>query len=209
MNRFKTNYLLASMLILTFMVTSCTEDDDKSDKQSESFIDQRDNKTYKTIEIGNQIWMAENLNFETANGSSIYDDDPAMAGVYGRLYNWETAQVVCPTGWHLPSDAEWTALSVSLGGESVAGGKMKKEGTTFWDDPNTGASNESGFTALGAGDSTGPNAYSGLGFSASFWSSTEKTSYYAYVRNIFNSTASLDRKDRHKDFLLSVRCVKD
>ena len=89
--------------------------------------------------------MAENLNYKSG---SDFADKPE---VYGRLYSWEVAQRVCPTGWHLPTDAEWTTLTDYLGGKNVAGGKLKETGTEHWFSPNTGATNESGFTALPGG----------------------------------------------------------
>ena len=80
-----------------------------------TFTDSRDGNTYKWIEIGNQIWMAENLNFHANSGCWVYDNNPENADTYGRLYNWETARNVCPDGWHLPSDNEWKELEVYLG----------------------------------------------------------------------------------------------
>ena len=209
--RTKVNYFIAAGFIaIASMLVSCSEDEiDPVNNETGTFTDARDGKTYKTVEIGNQVWMAENLNFATTSGSCVYDNNPANAEIYGRLYNWETAQDACPTGWHLPTDEEWTILTEYLGGEQVAAGKMKEEGNIHWDAPNTGATNESGFTALGAGDSIDPDFYDGMGIIASFWSATEKTSHYAYVRNLFNNSASINRHDRHKDFSLSVRCIKD
>ncbi len=119
--------------------------------------------TYKTIKIGTQTWMAENLKTtKYKDGSEIpnitnngdYDNNPANSETYGRLYNWYTVdddKGVCPEGWHVPDDAEYTVLTDYLGGESVAGGKMKETGTEHWNSPNTGATNESGFTGLPRG----------------------------------------------------------
>src|SRR5574344_844768 len=151
---------------------------------SGTFTDDRDNKVYKWVKIGDQVWMAENLAYlpsvnmvadgsEDAAGSYYYVygyDGTNVAeakatdnyATYGVLYNWTAAmngeassttnpsgiQGVCPAGWHLPSDAEWTELTDYLGGASVAGGKLKETGTTHWNSPNTGATNETGFTAL-------------------------------------------------------------
>ncbi|HOR61199.1 MAG TPA: FISUMP domain-containing protein [Bacteroidales bacterium] len=137
-----------------------------------SFTDPRDNNTYRTVQIGNQIWMAENLKYLPSvvgpgTGSKtnpyyyVYDyvgtnvdaaKQSAIYTTYGVLYNWEAAKTACPTGWHLPSDAEWTILTNYLGGEAVAGGKLKETGTTHWNSPNEGATNETDFTALPGGN---------------------------------------------------------
>jgi uncharacterized protein (TIGR02145 family) len=147
--------------------------------------DARDGNAYKTVKIGNQIWLAENLKYlpsvvgpgtgsETTPYYYVYGYDGTNVTdakatsnytTYGVLYNWPAAmagsassnanpsgvQGVCPAGWHLPSDAEWTELTDYLGGKSVAGGKLKETGTTHWASPNTGATNETGFTALPGG----------------------------------------------------------
>src|SRR5574344_2998326 len=167
---------------------------------SETFIDDRDNKVYKWVKIGDQVWMAENLAYlprvnrvadgsEDAAGSYYYvygyngtnvADAKATANykTYGVLYNWTAAmngeassttnpsgiQGVCPAGWHLPSDAEWTELTDYLGGASVAGGKLKETGTTHWDSPNTGATNETGFTALPGGYRTNLGFFNNIGY---------------------------------------------
>ncbi|MEX2593319.1 MAG: fibrobacter succinogenes major paralogous domain-containing protein [Anditalea sp.] len=123
-----------------------------------TFTDPRDGQVYKTVQIGIHTWMAENLNYEPEY-SWCYGEDPANCEKYGRLYSWNTALTVCPDGWHLPSRAEWEILAHYLGGWEIAGGKMKS--TTGWDPPNTGATNESGFSALpgGLGESVSPDNY--------------------------------------------------
>lgn len=150
-----------------------------------TFTDPRDGNVYKTIQIGNQIWMAENLKYlpsvvgyETGsvtypyyyvygyNGTNISDAKATENyATYGVLYNWSAVmggamnsnnnpsgvRGVCPEGWHVPSEAEWTELTDFLGGEVVAGGKLKETGTEHWKTPNKGATNETGFTALAGG----------------------------------------------------------
>ena len=143
---------------------------------------------------------------------------------YGVLYNWPAAMYgssssgsnpsgvkgICPDGWHLPSDAEWTQLVNSLGGSSYAGGKMKETGYTYWNSPNSGATNSGGFTALGAGyrwSSYGGQSWD-KGNYAFFWSSTE-ASGYPYSRSLAYNNATVSRNGSGKDDGLSVRCVKD
>jgi len=146
-----------------------------------------DGNSYKTIKIGNQIWMAENLKTtHYANGDAIpdgtgagdisgetdpkywfaYVDDLNNVTTYGRLYTWYTvidSRNVCPDGWHVPTDTEWTTLTDYLGGTSVAGGKLKETGTTHWTTPNTGATNETGFTALPGGYRSNNGAFLCIG----------------------------------------------
>jgi uncharacterized protein (TIGR02145 family) len=173
-----------------------------------------------------------------ASGSStepyyyVYDyegTDPAAAKAttnyttYDVLYNWPAAmngaassnsnpsgvQGVCPSGWHLPSDAEWTTLTDYLGGESVAGGKMKEAGTAHWRDPNTGATNESGFTALPGGYRNGRGTFYGIGVSGYWWSSTEDVTDIAWYRYLGDILSNVYRNNYFKEDGFSVRCLRD
>lgn len=157
-------------------------------------IDSRDGKSYSTVLIGSQCWMAQNLNVGTkilgsadqANNGIIekycYNDDENMCNVYGGLYQWDEAmqystiegvQGICPSGWHLPSDAEWTTLTTFLGGQALAGGKLKEAGYTHWVSPNTGASNSSGFTTLPGGYRSPYGYFGSLNSYAYLWSSSQ------------------------------------
>ena len=118
--------------------------------------DSRDLRVYKTVKIGNQTWMAQNLNWQPSSQYAdykIYGDNPAYGPVYGVLYDWIIAQKANEgfTGWRLPTDNDWQKLVGYLGGVEVAGAKLKETGTTHWTIPNAGSSNRSGFTAIGAG----------------------------------------------------------
>ena len=186
-----------------------------------SMTDPRDKKTYKTVVIGTQTWMAENLNFTAKKGSFAFNKEEKNADTYGRLFYWQTAmdkakssdavpsnvQGVCPTGWHLPSDAEWGILENYLGGVAVAGGKMKEAGTGHWVAPNAGADNGSGFTALPGGFNN--FLYNGLGTAGCFWSSTEGASNMAWVHILTNTGANVERYNYGKSGAYSVRCVLD
>jgi uncharacterized protein (TIGR02145 family) len=178
----------------------------KAQKRDSSFIDTRDGKKYKTVKIGTQTWMAENLAYKADSGCRAFDNKDSIAAIYGYLYNWETAQKVCPKGWHLPSDAEWTILVDYLGGWEVAGGKMKEAGTAHWKRPNKKAKNSSGFTALPAGFRYYlDGSFKSLGYSASYFCSDEE-----WFREIKNKYAILFRP--YNRLLLwggSVRCLKD
>jgi uncharacterized protein (TIGR02145 family) len=191
-----------------------------------------DGNVYQTVTIGSQVWMAENLEVtHYSNGDSIpnvtdstvwstlttgaycnYDNNTANAAVYGRLYNWYTmddSRNIAPVGWHIPTDAEWQTLVNYLGGDAIAGGKMKETGTTHWYGPNTGATNESGFSALPGGGRDYHGSYLNMGYHAHFWSSTEDSSYSAWHRNLYYYHSAVARYDVNMPGGCSLRCVKD
>lgn len=173
-----------------------------------TFTDPRDGKVYQTVKIGNQIWMAENLAYAPSSGNYwAYDNDNSNVETYGYLYDWETACDVCPDGWHLPTDAEWTELTDYLG--ENAGGKLKETGTTHWNTQNTGATNETGFTALPGGYRYDNGAFSGIGFLGYWWGATEYDATSAWVRDMYYGNSDVDRFILSKEVGISVRCVRD
>jgi uncharacterized protein (TIGR02145 family) len=177
-------------------------------QQTGTFKDPRDGKVYKTVKIGSQTWMAENLAYKASSGCWAYKNDQSKVATYGYLYNWETAKNVAPAGWHLPSDAEWETLVNYLGGESVPGGKMKS--TTGWNSPNTGATNESGFNALPAGyRSNDDGSFYYLGSSTYFWSSSPLESELAWARYLFCNYGGVHRRYSYRTYGCSVRLLKD
>jgi len=186
---------------------------ENSGSNAGQFIDPRDGQVYKTIGVGTQTWMSENLNFDTA-GSWVYNDDIANAAVYGRLYGFNLAKRVCPEGWHLPDTAEWNKLINHLGGYYVAGGTLKEVGTAHWDSPNYGAFNGSGFAALAAGcrvPNSYPSDYYYLKVFANFW--TSSVSVYeptegVYQQLDYESTEVWPLTD-NQEAAYSVRCVKN
>jgi len=202
-----------------------------SNPTSGSFTDTRDGNTYKTVTIGNQVWMAENLAYlpsvnmvadgsEDAAGSYYYVygyDGTSVAAAkatdnyatYGVLYNYTAACNSCPAGWHLPSDAEWTELTDYLGGESVAGGKLKETGTTHWSSPNAEATNETGFTALPGGYRNLDGTFGDVGYYGIWWSATELGTNYAWIRDMLYSYGNVFRDVGNKELGFSVRCVRD
>ncbi len=188
------------------METITSSDGSVYDSSSNTLTDLRDGQTYKTVTIGTQTWMADNLNYETEN-SYCYDDDPSNCSKYGRLYTWAAAKTVCPSGWHLPSKTEFEALITAVGGSSTAGAKLKSQtGWTAYD----GITNEDafGFSALPAGSRYSNGVYYYEGSHAYFWRSTEYDSRYAYFMYL---NYSLDGAylSHGKDLGFSVRCVKD
>jgi len=197
-----------------------------------------DGNVYQTVQIGDQLWMKENLkvthynngdeiptgysNDDWANLSTgayaVYNDNESNANTYGNLYNWyavDDSRAIAPEGWHVPTDGEYTALSDYLGGTSVAGGKLKEctEGSCpeseYWYSPNTGATNESGFTGLPGGAHYYYGNCRHMGYNGSFWSSTEHGSNDAWHRGLDHDYSEISRRDYGKDSGFSVRCVRD
>lgn len=192
-----------------------------------SFIDIRDNTVYQTITIGTQTWMAQNLAYlpsvssPSANSqiSPIYyvhgyngtvvQDAKATSNYssYGVLYNWDAAMIACPQGWHLPTDSEWASLSIYLGGNSVSGGKLKETEYLYWNSPNTGATNSSGFNGRGGGYRDINGTFYSLGIFAYYWSSTEYVAHASYGWNLYNYNGTIGRIHHYKDYGFTVRCV--
>jgi len=192
-----------------------------------------DSNYYKIVtietELETQTWMAENLkSTHYSDGTAIsgvyaYDDDENNVYIYGRLYTWDAImngisssstnpseiQGVCPDGWHVPSDAEWTELTNYLGGTDVAGCIMKETDTIHWNSPNTGATNESRFSALPGGGRYRDGNYGGIGDGGYFWSATESSSRYAWRRRFGYGSANVSRGGSGKGNSFSVRCVRD
>ncbi len=190
-----------------------------------------DGNVYNTVTIGTQIWMKENLKVtKYRNGDAIgtttssisgettpkyqwaYNGNESNAATYGRLYTWYAvtdSRAVCPTGWHVPTNAEWTTLEDYLGGSSVAGGKMKEAGTTHWDSPNTSADNSSGFTALPGGSRFSDDSFSYMGYYGYWWSATEGSAAGAWTYGLYYSIGYVNHDSIDKYRGLSVRCVRD
>jgi uncharacterized protein (TIGR02145 family) len=223
-------YLLVTLFAM-LLINSCKKDDPVPIFEHDfgSFTDSRDGHVYKTIEIGTQTWFAENLAYEgagnnitdfdgwflstTYEGWCYYSNDKATYGsTYGILYQWGVASRACPEGWHLPNRSEWIILRDSLGGKYEAGGKLKEAGTAHWHDPNEGASNESGFTALPAGMKGAQSPYYGaIGDYAHFWGA-ENDSAFAIDATVASWTDILwvsEFTSNHKTLGYSVRCLKD
>jgi len=170
-----------------------------------TFTDPRDGKVYKTVKIGKQTWMAENLNYE-APGSKCYDNNPANAQKYGRLYDWDTAKKACPPGWHLPSDAEWQELVDFAGGEDIAGERLKA--TNGWDENGNGT-DEFGFSALPGGYGYSNVKFDYVGKLGYWWSAAEFGASYAWLRSMYSSRAVVGRYKGVKSYYMSVRCSQD
>jgi uncharacterized protein (TIGR02145 family) len=196
-----------------------------------------DGNTYNVVRIGTQLWMTENLKTTKYNdGTNIplvtdnsawsslttpgycwYNNDATISkATYGAFYNWYVGNTgkLCPIGWHVPTYAEWTTLTDFLGGVSVAGGKLKstgtfEEGDGLWHSPNTGANNESDFTALPAGYRRDNGGFEGIATDGYWWSTTESSSITSFSLALYYADMYVYNSSIDKKFGISVRCIKD
>ncbi len=236
--------IILSLLIIEF---TCKSNPAESKETGIQVID-IDGNIYKTVKMGNQIWMAENLKvthyrngmqIQSVTDSSIWKDlkigaycnyknNPLNGLIYGRLYNWYAvidSQNIAPKGWHVPTDEEWKELEVFLGmsqshadssGQrgTIEGGKMKSTGTIqegdgLWRTPNTGATNDVGFSALPGGSRIfWDGSFRSIGKSARFWTSTEIGNISVWYRTLSYSQSGVGRINNPK-ISGSIRCVKD
>lgn len=192
-----------------------------------------DGNTYQPVTICNQTWIKTNLNVSKyRNGDVIpqvttqtawsnlttgawcyYNNDPANGATYGKIYNWYAVndpRGLAPAGWHIPTDAEWTTLTDCLGGEALAGGKMKETGTTHWTSPNANASNSSGFTGLPGGWRTSTGTFSNIG-THGYWHSETTTfnTFYVWSRYLNCNFGDVGRYEDTKGQGTYVRCLKN
>ncbi|MDR0515672.1 MAG: fibrobacter succinogenes major paralogous domain-containing protein [Fibromonadaceae bacterium] len=209
--------LQASLIFLAlFCVVACV-------RQSGSFTDFRDGKEYKIVKIGTQIWMVENLNYETPSGSWCNENSPDNCSKYGRLYDWNAAKVACPLRWHLPTNAEWDNLAKSVGGkrdslkDEMSGtgridyywtpsGKTLKA-TSGWD-KNGNGTDDFRFSALPGGYSIDDIFYN-YGDLSNWWTATEGSSGNAYSRSIHSDYDNVYEDSYYVEAGFSVRCVQD
>lgn len=165
-------------------------------------------KYYSTVQIGNQCWMKENMAYNI-NNSFCYEDETANCEKYGRLYKWTAANIVCPSGWHLPVLNEWNELIDLMGGPIVAGGNLKITGTMYWESPNASATNVSGFSALPGGLRYNNGGFEYLFLQTFFWTGSEYNASRAWQANLFSASSGVTMANSTKELSLSVRCVKD
>jgi uncharacterized protein (TIGR02145 family) len=203
----------------------------KDDNTSSGTVTDIDGNVYHTVTIGTQTWMVENLRTTRLNdgGNSMqfvndnavwpavstsaycwYNNYESNKETYGALYNWYAVNSgkLCPAGWHVPSQAEWETLITYLGGDSIAGGKLKESGELHWLTPNTGADNSSGFSALPSGSHYTTGAFYLMGKYGWLWSSTESSAdnaWHVYMQ--YNSSGIVGKTGSKKDGF-SVRCIK-
>ncbi len=219
------------ILMLFVIILSCKKDKTEEAPQTVTDID---GNTYKTVKIGNQVWMAENLrtiqfndgvdipnitessdwNYLITPACCWYDNDESTyKNNYGAIYNWyavnPAGKSICPEGWHIPTDVEFNTLIEYLGSDSIAGGKLKETGTQNWNSPNTEATNESGFTALPGGLRSNVGLFYNINFKGTYWSATENDAQTAWYRIVYNNRKDVYKSNYYKTMGASVRCVKN
>jgi len=168
---------------------------------SDTFTDPRDGKVYRTVKIGEQVWMAENLAYN-APDSKCYNNDESNGSKYGRLYNWNTAMKACPPDWHLPSKDEWQTLVDFAGGDKIAGKKLKaKNGWNGTDDFD--------FFALPGGCGNSDGSFSNIDYYGYWWVATDIGTDDAYDRCLYYYNERVYEDECNKDRLFNVRCIKD
>jgi len=181
------------------------EAEQRIEKVSSYFTDSRNGQKYRAVKIGNQVWMAQNLNYQTGN-SWCYDNNNTNCEKYGRLYDWNTAIKACPSGWHLPSSEEWNGLVTAVGGKDVAGKMLKS--TSGWDNNGNGFDGN-GFSALPGGYRDTDGSFYGVGKYGRWWTATERGSGIVYYRTMGYGEDYVTEDGRDEGYGLSVRCVME
>ena len=222
-----------TLIIILLLSGSCEKNNATIDQV---WVGDNNGNGYDVIRIGSQTWMADNLKTTLFNDGtpislvengttwaslnsgaySWYDNDAnAYKKDYGALYNWYAVNTgkLCPTGWHVPSDTEWTVLIDYLRGEPVAGGKLKDTGVTHWESPNEGATNETQFSALPGGtrvsDAIQKGNFNLIRQNGYWWSNSQSSADNAWFRVMYSFNASVLRYEAEKEHGFSVRCLKD
>ena len=226
MQMMKTNRAIIVMGLVILFFATCKKDENSIQLTQVDSIQDIDGNTYKTVTIGKQIWMASNLKTTKYNdGTAIplvtdetawihstpgycwYENDSVTnKSTYGALYNWYTVKTgkLCPTGWHVPTEPEWTTLAPTFWA-----GQLKEIGTSHWADPNFMASNTTGFTALPGGYRISYGSFGSIGEIGCWWSSTEDTSLLAWYRYMYYYSGNFRVISTNKQYGFSVRCLKD
>jgi uncharacterized protein (TIGR02145 family) len=216
--------ILGTMLVLA---RSCQKDNSSSGPVTDI-----EGNVYKTVTIGNQVWMEENLKTTRFNdgtdiplitnntnwaalttpGYSCYNNDAATnKDVYGSLYNGYTIITgkLCPAGWHIPSREDWQQLMEFLGDTTKGGGKLKESGITHWSGPNKGADNSAGFTALPSGIRYFDGSFASMSYFTAIWTASEAGTDNLWYVGLYYGDPSVNINQRSKKHGFSVRCIKD
>lgn len=200
-------------------------------QSSNGYVYDIDGNAYEEVEIGTQIWLKPNLKTTKYNdGTTIpnvtdgatwsnlstgawayYNNDASYNADYGKLYNWYAVEgdSLCPTGWHVPTYAEWTVLTDYLGGDNVADDKLKEVGTVHWSGTNTNATDEVGFTALPGGTRQFDGSFYGIRDNGHWWTATSYNSNVSWFLYMVYYFGSIEKSTTSKVLGKSVRCLKD
>jgi uncharacterized protein (TIGR02145 family) len=174
-----------------------------------TFTDGRNGQKYKTVKIGTQTWMAQNLNYQIG-GSWCYEDSISYCKQYGRLYDWKTAKTVCPKGWKLPSREDWDKLVTTVGREEIAGKKLKsKNGWNDDEGKSLNGTDDFGFSALPGGNRYSNGNFYDIGYNGYWWTARELWDDFAYLRTIYHDDDVVYEDYNNEDYGHSVRCVAD
>jgi uncharacterized protein (TIGR02145 family) len=227
----KSLHFLAILGIVLILASRCSKDSTTSQIPYGTVSDYEGN-AYKTVPIGTQTWMAENLrSIKLNDGMQIVlvtdnnswsnltapaycyygNDSTSYKYKYGALYNWYTVDTkkLCPTGWHVPTVSDWTILKTYLGTDSLAGGKLKDASSNNWNLPNLYATNSTKFTAWPGGYRFYNGSYNNSGYSGNWWSSTAKSAAASWYFYLIYSDGKLGQNSYDNTYGFSVRCIKD
>jgi uncharacterized protein (TIGR02145 family) len=222
--------ILQMLLVICFY--SCQKDKINRNPAKTGAVVDIDGNKYVTVKIGSQEWMAENLKTTRyRNGDTVpnisddlewnnlttgawcyYDKSLGYGLIYGKLYNWfavHDSRNLAPEGWHVATDADWSTLTNYLGGQFGAGGMLKETDTIHWQKPNSGATNETGFSALPGGYRDYTGAFYNIGSIGYWWSSTENNTTTAWFRFMLYSSSNANWNYHNKGVGFAVRCVRD
>lgn len=212
--------------LLLMILAGCYSDRD------DNTVTDIDGNAYRTITVGDQVWMAENLTVTRyRNGDAIpavtddsawshlasgaychYNDEQNNTAAYGKLYNWyaiNDSRGIAPEGWHVPTEEEIITLMEHLKGDTIAAGKMKSTGTSQWLTPNTGATNETGFSALPGGYRLDKGSYHTMGSNGYWWTTTRSYEMYAWTPRLYTGFADVKREPWYEKYGFAIRCIKD
>ncbi len=246
MKKVSATILIISLCFVALIFSECTKSNDATSSEINNrstaifnpsvtygSVSDADGNIYKTVTIGSQTWMAENLRTTTFNDTTAIskitnaDTWSAMSSAgycnynntlnkdsiatFGRLYNYYAIETekLAPEGWRVATNNDWQILVTYLGGSDIAGAKLKETGTSHWNTPNTGATNLSGFTALPSGTRTSAGTFEGSKSAGYWWSHTEYNSYFAYRNAILFDGSSVLNGNLNKKYGFAVRCIKE
>ena len=194
---------------LVITIASCKKDKTDTTDTCVTFSDTRDSQSYTVVKIGSQCWMSKNLNYAVASTSWCYNNVASNCTNYGRVYTWTGAGSACPSGWHLPTDAEWKTLEIS---EGMTQAQADNDGSYRGTDQGTKlkVNGASGFNALLSGLRDPSANYNDLSAEGYYWTSTvANLTTKAYRRSFSSTEPTVYRGDMNKDNAFSVRCVKN
>ncbi len=213
------HFLLIGLFSSLLLASTCEDENTTPESTTGTFTDLRDGKTYNWKKIGEQVWMTQNLAFQTAQNCWAYNNDESNVEQYGYLYAWDAAMTAAPEGWHVATDTEWKNLQMLLGlsqTDADESGWMGDQAIVLksvasWDN-NGGGNDSTGFHAQGSGYYLGGGSFGLMGTSGIWWTATEATDFnvnYAWLRQMSANNDAVYRGVNDKSYGYSIRCVRD